>query len=347
MKSDERLEVDYVTPADLDKCRIDGWKDILGAAIFSNDIGSAIAGDLPVAYVETVPLGHGAANCEIWRASGPFRTGTFGSVDYRTNGRVAFGCISLQEWADASVTGEKITLCQATERGYSEIFACLREIEFPHILRMWNYLPGINRITGGVERYRQFNEARQNAFRSFNREVRGMVPAACALGCEPGGPLVIYFIAGADGGYPIENPRQMPAYDYPPQHGDFSPTFARAMVSLAPRPPMLLLSGTSSIFGHETMHIGDVVRQTRETVTNIRTVIERANHSVGGEVFSLEQMKFKVYLRRREDFELVANEISTLLGTAPVILYLNADICRSDLLIEIEAAGVGEMRRVS
>jgi len=345
MRSEQRLEVDYITLCELDKCCIASWQDVLGVAVFSTDVVAATPGNMPIACVGTRPLGRDAAVCEIWRASGPFQTGTTGPVKYRTNGHVAFGYISLQESVNAGATGKNVALGQAIERAYADMFACLREIGIPNILRMWNYLPEINLITGGVERYRQFNEGRQNAFRSFNREIKGMVPAACALGSEPGGPMVIYFIAGVGRGLPIENPRQIPAYDYPPQYGACSPTFARGMVSLATRSPLLFLSGTSSIFGHETVHVGDVVSQTRETITNIHKVIEQANRSVGTVAFSLEQMKFKVYLRRQEDLDRVVNELGALLGSAAHILYLKADICRSDLLVEIEAAGASTQCR--
>jgi chorismate lyase/3-hydroxybenzoate synthase len=341
MSSEKRLTVAYLTPRELTECRTGGWPDVLGVAAFAVDDGLLENGDMPIARVGTRPLGGQPVLSEVWRAAGPFRTGTAGIVKYRTNGNFAFGCVSIQEPVEAGAGHGHNGLAQATERAYAQILECLTEIGFPHVLRIWNYLPDINRVTGGVERYRQFNEGRQKAFQSFNRDVRGKVPAACALGSEPGSPVVIYFVADAEGGLAIENQRQVSAYDYPPQYGAFSPTFARATLSLAAAPPVLFVSGTSSIVGHETVHAGDVVRQTRESVMNVKTVMEHANREAGGELFVNERLNLKVYLRRPEDLEPVADELAAQLGDAPPILYLHAGICRADLLVEIEAVGSG------
>lgn len=344
MRSGKRLGIDYLTPRELAEHRVGGWQDVLGVAVFTTDAGSADMGDAPVARVGTRPLGAQAAVCEVWRAPGTMRTGTAGLVQYRTNGYVAFGCVRLQESGGAPVQGMNTALAQATERAYAEIFACLPRMGVPHVLRIWNYLPEINLETGGVERYRQFNEARQNAFRSFDREVKGQVPAACALGSEPGTPLVVYFIAASEVGLAIENPRQVSAYDYPPQYGAFSPTFARATLLTTSTPPVLFVSGTSSIVGHRTAHPGDVLGQTRESVTNVRTVIEQANTAAGAELFTTEQMRFKVYLRRPGDLDAVSGELNALLRPALPLLVLRADICRADLLVEIEAVGTAAPR---
>ena len=66
------------------------------------------------------------------------------------------------------------------------------------------------------------------AFLSSGCGVRGDVPAACALGSPAGGALIVYFLAARHAGTAIENPRQLPAYDYPAEYGAFSPTFSRA-----------------------------------------------------------------------------------------------------------------------
>lgn len=106
-------------------------------------------------------------------------------------------------------------------------------------------------------------------------------------------------------------------------------------------PSMLFVSGTSSIVGDRTVHAGDVRSQTRETVTNIRSLIAEANRAAGAELFAPEQLKYKVYLRRPDDLKVVARQLSQSLAPATPIVCLRADVCRADLLIEIEATGVG------
>jgi len=110
--------------------------------------------------------------------------------------------------------------------------------------------------------------------------------------------------------------------------------------------PYLFISGTASIVGHQTMHVGDVVLQTRETLNNLRAVIDAANQRYsledGSPRFTLAALNFRVYIRRSQDFDVVRAELVAAFGTevpVPPIVYLRSDVCRPDLLVEIEAAG--------
>jgi enamine deaminase RidA (YjgF/YER057c/UK114 family) len=101
----------------------------------------------------------------------------------------------------------------------------------------------------------------------------------------------------------------------------------------------LFISGTASIVGHETIHQGDVDAQTRETMANIDALLEEANRVVGPARYSLDGLKFKVYVRRPSDLDAIEGVLSRLLRPSTPIVYLQADVCREDLLVEIEAAG--------
>ena len=98
---------------------------------------------------------------------------------------------------------------------------------------------------------------------------------------------------------------------------------------------MLFISGTASIVGHQTMHIGDIALQTRETITNIQAVLQEANRVAGGDLWSLAQLHGQVYVRNPPD---VAT-IQAILKQHGLLnfTYVHADICRADLLVEIEA----------
>lgn len=342
-RSDTLLGVDYLTPEQLDQCRARGWPGVLGVALFSSGELPIPTTDVPLARVAMRPLGDQPAVCEVWRSAGPFNSGTVGLVHYRTNGQFVFGRVTIAEADSPADDGNGFRL--ASERVYAEVFRCLATLGFTHLIRIWNYLPEINREVGGLERYRQFNEARQRAFKAFRGQVNGNVPAACALGSPPGGSLVVYFLAGADEGIAIESPRQIAAYNYPPQYGAFSPTFARATLTLAPAQPMLFVSGTASVVGHRTVHAGNVLAQTRETLVNIRALLAEANRIAGRQLFAAEQLKYKTYLRRPDDMRIVVDELRRALQPAEPIVYLNADVCRADLLVEIEAVGFGTQPR--
>lgn len=340
------MGVEYLAAAELMErgARAPNWRDVLGIALFASGPQEFAASDVPVAHIGTRPLTGPAELCEVWHAPGQLESGTAGLVRYRTNGRVALGVVTLNE-TDAGTAGDEgQRLRAATARAYIDIFQCVRSLGLSRIIRMWNYIPEITREISGVERYRHFNEARKKSFQSCSLDIRGRVPAACALGSPAGGPLVIYFLAGADDFTAIENPRQVPAYDYPDEYGACSPTFSRATVSGDPSRPMLFISGTASIVGHRTVHPGDVLAQTREAVANIRALVGEANRAAGGECFVPERFRYKAYVRRLADLTAVASELDASIRPVASIVYLHADICRPDLLVEIEAAGAAEQR---
>ena len=344
MTHDKLLGVEYLVPDELADCRARGWRDVLGVALFAGDGMPIDAADVPVAQVAMRPLGTRPALCEVWRAAGPLTSGRVGRVHYRASRHLAFGCIELAEAGAAATVADGAALREIASSAYGEIFRCLKALGLPRAIRIWNYLPEINREAGGVERYRLFNEARRQAFESFDCDVRGNVPAASALGSPAGGSLVVYFLAGTDPGIAIENPRQVAAYDYPPDYGEFSPTFSRATLATAPGGPVLLVSGTASIVGHRTVHAGDVIAQTRETVSNIRALVGEANRVMGAELFAPERLQYKAYVRRAADREAVAAEFVAAVHPAAPVVYLHGEVCRADLLVEIEAVGCGAGR---
>lgn len=336
----ESIDVGYLTLDQLTECRGQNLRNILAVVQFSATGGGAVAlPDVRTVEVMMPPLGDEPTAFEVWRAPGPLQSGQTGLVRHRSNASLLFGCVVIAE-ADAPIAGGGRTALEAaTECAYEELFRCVDARGFPHLWRIWNYLPDINGDAFGMERYQQFNSARRRAFLQARRDIARNVPAACALGSAPGSPLSVYFLASNRPGTPIENPRQVSAYEYPPQYGRASPTFSRAIVSPGPARAVLLVSGTASILGHRTVHEGDVLAQTRESIANVRALVEAANRKTGAQDFAVDELGFKVYLRRAADLPACAAELRRTLGSATPIVYLRADICRSDLLVEIEAVG--------
>ena len=313
------------------------WDDVVGAAVFGAGPAGADAplecpAHVPLAEVPMSPLGGGPV-IERWRVTGPLRFGSVGMVGYAHSEAFLFGRLHAgEDDAGDGLTG----LERATQRAYRQIHAALEAAGFPHLLRVWNYIGDITRESHGTERYRQFNSARQEALIACGRSVRGNVPAASALGCS-GGPLAIYFLAGRAAPQLIENPRQVSAYHYPAQYGPRAPSFSRAAL-VRHRGATLLISGTSSILGHRTMHEGDPAAQTRETLANIEALLEQANRLEAG-AFALESLIYKVYVRDPAHLPLIRAELDAAAGAAAPRVYLRADICRRDLSVEIEAVG--------
>lgn len=202
----------------------------------------------------------------------------------------------------------------------------------------------VNRINAaepdGLERYRHFNAGRQQAFIDACRSAFDGTPAACALGTAQG-PLRVFFLAGPRAPIVIENPRQISAYHYPTSYGPRSPTFSRAaLVEAGGGRQALFISGTASIVGHATMHVGDVRRQSEETLTNLAAVREVAASRAGAE-FAASELIYTVYVRHRDDLatvrEVFEQHVGSRSAAAHNAVYLLADICRAELLVEIEA----------
>jgi enamine deaminase RidA (YjgF/YER057c/UK114 family) len=313
----------YVSYAELES-RLPRDQAILGAVAFGRHppaVGQAafpfVRIDMPALRVEGV--------CEIWESGQPVERVESQGFRAACNRHVLFGALQVAEDADMEAAGRL---------AYRRVFAGLDALGFPYLLRAWNYFPAINDAAGGVERYRSFNVGRQDAFVTHARTVGVDTPAACALGCRAG-PLTVYFIAGKARGQPVENPRQVSAYRYPERYGPRTPTFSRAMLIQPDGQPMLAISGTASIVGHETRHVGDVDAQIEETLANIAAVMNAAGHAVSPSPGAGEGLLLKAYLRRPADLPTVESAIAQTFGKAGVV-YLHADICRSELLVEIE-----------
>ncbi|HVR37818.1 MAG TPA: pteridine-dependent deoxygenase like protein [Thermoanaerobaculia bacterium] len=215
---------------------------------------------------------------------------------------------------------EDDALEHVVRRAYAAAIAHARNEEHPHLLRVWNYVRDINGMEHGLERYQRFCVARHEAFAAANYPD---FPAASAVGTQSN-RFVMYFVAAREPGTHLENPRQVSAYRYPPQYGPKSPSFARATAWR----DRVFISGTSSVVGYETLHAGDVIAQLEETLRNLDVLAGLGNLTTA-----------KTYLRRAEDYALVAPRLAVALPQATQ-LFLEADICRPDLLIEIEGLGV-------
>ena len=124
---------------------------------------------------------------------------------------------------------------------------------------------------------------------------------------------------------------------HPEEYGPQTPSFSRATLLRAEQDDLLFISGTASIVGHQTRHESDVVAQTKETLANLDAVIAEANRTLGEQKFDLQNIFFRVYIRHAADLSLVRNEIQHHIGGTIKAVFVQADICRQELLLEIEA----------
>lgn len=313
----------------------------------SRVLGSALIGanhlveptPWPQQRVRAPLLGAGDALRECWLVDGdaPCAGGEREGVAWRRHGDVIFGVIELPESAGHAQSPGAV-LQQVAHRVYARILRLLDAQGLPNIWRMWNYIADINAHVGALERYRQFNLGRGEAITAGVREQVRLAPAACALGVASG-PLSVAFLAGSTPVVTVENPRQVSAYRYPRDYGPRSPDFSRAALVGLPEQEILFVSGTASIVGHQSVHLGDVRAQAAESLNNIAAVLDAASAKARGGAFALRDLAYRAYVRHAADLAAVRQVLTERLGDAPVV-YLQADVCRADLLVEIEGQAI-------
>lgn len=232
-----------------------------------------------------------------------------------------------------------------TFRG-AELEACTRRLyqrmisasKGRHLYRMWNYVSRINAVTAELEHYRAFCRGRSISFENtLGPEYKRLLPSASAVGASDD-RLSVVFVAGSATPRHLENPEQMPAYDYPEEHGPRPPSFSRATLAEADGRQYVFVSGTAAIKGHSTIAPGDLNEQVRCTLDNLKLISQVAGL---GDQLGADQgwrRHFKVYLRKAED--LLASRAlleGTLLRPEDQVTWLRSDVCRLALNIEIEA----------
>ena len=263
----------------------------------------------------------GASAIEVWRSNGPVRSGRDGRVRWSHDDDYGFFAIEVEE-----VAGD---ITAAAEAAYREIVALIHRSAAPHVLRLWNYFDAINEGDGDDERYRRFCVGRARGMADVWQD---RYPAATAIGRRDGvRVLQVYALTARIPGLPVENPRQVNAWRYPREYGPTPPTFARGMTTAAGQ---LLISGTAAVVGSKSRHHDDVAAQLDETLTNVESLIRTAG--TNGAKCPGPGSLLKVYVRDANDAPLIVAKLSETMRDADGILVLHGDICRRELLVEID-----------
>jgi len=225
----------------------------------------------------------------------------------------------------------------AAASAYQRLLTCVRPSAHPYLLRIWNYFGAINQGHGDQERYRRFCVGRARAVDGLFNDPP---PAATAIGTGDTGatPRVqLIALCARAPAMALENPRQTPAWRYPREYGPVSPGFSRgAVLEANSRAPRLLASGTASIVGHVSQHVGDTAAQLRESLANLAALLEEGQCR-SGHAFALAGCEtLRVYLREPGDLG-IAQAVIAGSGLPPGrVIYLRGDVCRRELDVEIE-----------
>lgn len=220
------------------------------------------------------------------------------------------------------------------ERLYGELHQVSVKLDMTNIWRIWQYLPDITGPSGVENRYQRYCAGRRRAI-ALAGWKDSQLPAACLLG-DQGDDILLYALIGRSPGISIENPRQVSAFQYPARYSKASPAFSRAVAVTDKPSQSLYVSGTSSITGHASRHTS-VLDQLAETFDNLRSLLEESSRYCVEARKGIEALQpLKIYIRHLTDYSPIRNWMTQELPAGHPILYLRGDVCREELLVEVE-----------
>lgn len=266
---------------------------------------------------------------------------------------ICYGIVENNEERLLFIEGIPATdFTQSVRQQSDEVFAKLNtlltayDFEVGDIVRQWNYIGNIVSYKNNKQNYQEFNDARSAYY--AGGEWRNGYPAATGIGVDGEGIIVggIAFKRSDDKGiYPIDNPLQVAAHIYSKRvlvdEGEnaikSTPKFERAKVIESVGGVCCFVSGTAAIRGEESLREADAKLQTIKTIENIEHLTSAENLvRYGCKPYELKYAQLQVFIKRAEDYAEVKEVVKKAYPCTPA-LYSIADVCRSELLVEIEA----------
>ena len=270
------------------------------------------------------------------------------SIEHHRNYRLITlnGCTELFTGGIVPRFDGGTTFAQSTDifEGIAKMLTC-NGFKPSDIYRQWNYIPGITVLNDGSQNYQEFNDARSIFYATA--DWSNGYPAATGIGTSAGGVVVeISAIKGEQcANLPIDNPLQIAAHNYSQQVLDgkvieqlnerTTPKFERARLLGT----SVLISGTAAIKGERSNYSTDAVEQAAETMEIMDRLTSKENIPVENNGSSYDLLR--VYVKRESDIPAVRDYMQSHYPAAQKH-YLVADVCRPELLIEIE--GVAKVR---
>jgi enamine deaminase RidA (YjgF/YER057c/UK114 family) len=213
---------------------------------------------------------------------------------------------------------------------FEKMEALLRQadMEFTDIARTWIYLNNL------LDWYDEFNAVRTQFFKERGTFEK-MVPASTGIGAgtAAGEEMVCALLAVKpkhDGVkvFAVPSPLQCPALDY-------KSSFARAVEIDQPGSRLLTVSGTASIEpGGATVHIGNTEKQIALTMEVVHEILKSRNMDW------VDTSRAIAYFKDINEAHLLEKYcLENNLPELPVAIS-HADVCRHDLLFEIELDAV-------
>jgi hypothetical protein len=230
------------------------------------------------------------------------------------------------------------------------------EMEFSDIVRQWNYIEQITETldehNSPSQHYQIFNDVRTKYYQLS--KFRNGFPAATGIGMDCGGisiDIIAIKFEDEKSIIAVKSPVQLDAYKYSKDvlaennsMCDFcrtTPKFERAKILMTSDKKWILISGTAAISGQASTDQLSVEHQTEMTIQNILQLISVENIEKHG-IITKGKANFqslRVYVKYKKDIQQVKEVCLKYFPQLPII-YVVADICRPELLVEIEGQAV-------
>lgn len=286
---------------------------------------------------------------EVWFITGDFNTVNFGDnfkIILRNNLFILY----------ASIFNCKLYDENYFNNTFQELQKILDKNRFPinSIFRQWAFIGNILELNDGIQNYQKYNNLRAELY-SKTQWKKGY-PCATAIGIKSDA-LNISIIAKRGhlnyDEYNLLNPLQIKPFKYnnkiliSSNPNNKPPLFERGKIICTEDNISFYISGTSSIRGQTTIGNNDIILQTKITIENIKTLLnpfeiqKKIKPNYFEKIKKINLMKsfsyLRIYLQDLKNINLIKPFILEEFDSVPTI-YLEADICRQDLSIEIEGA---------
>jgi len=204
--------------------------------------------------------------------------------------------------------------------------------QFHDVVRTWFYLRQI------LDWYDKFNHVRNAAFRELGllSQADGVIPASTGIGgrgCSDRWCTLDLLAATRVPGQTfrlerLSNPQQNEAVEY-------GSAFARGLSLTTGGTRSVFVSGTASIDDNGvSVNPDDFVRQTELTLTTVASLLEEAGAGLG------DIGQATAFIKRPEDVPAYRQTMSRLgLDALPAIAVIG-DVCRPELLFELDATAI-------
>ena len=233
---------------------------------------------------------------------------------------------------------------QQADAIFERIYQILKNesVKVDDIVRQWNYIERITHLGERGQHYQLFNDSRSHFYNAA--QWTNGYPAATGIGTQTGGVIVVFDAVRDSTQFSraIDNPLQISAHAYSQQvlinntdAHKTTPKFERAR-HIDGKEQMIYISGTAAIRGEDSCQ-QDIVGQTALTMENIDHLISVENQVASGvkRPAKMEYATMRAYLKYCDNLDDVTAWIDEHYPKMQT-LYLWADICREELLIEIE-----------